>query len=244
MNRLLQGDVGSGKTAVALCALYMAVKSGYQGAFLAPTEVLAAQNFALLQKYFPNTASRFLRAARPQGKRRPSKRGWHRGRLTSSAARTPCCRRTCSPKTSRCACATNSTASALPSAARWGKRARAPICWSCPPPPFAHSLPHLLRRSGHFRDQGQAQGAFGDRHGHRAAAQVRRYARIHRRTGKAGNQSYFVCPKIEGDEEGSLISVTELFDELKKPPSARAVRPPARQDEGQGKDGDHAGVQG
>ena len=32
---------------------------------------------------------------------------------------------------------------------------------------------------------------------------------------KLGNQSYFVCPKIEGDEEGSLISVTELFDELK-----------------------------
>ena len=32
---------------------------------------------------------------------------------------------------------------------------------------------------------------------------------------KKGNQSYFVCPKIEGDEEGSLMSVTELFDELK-----------------------------
>ena len=54
MNRLLQGDVGSGKTAVALCGKYMAVKSGYSAAYLSPTEVLAAQNYALLKKYFPD----------------------------------------------------------------------------------------------------------------------------------------------------------------------------------------------
>ncbi len=44
MNRLLQGDVGSGKTVVALYALLTAVENGYQGAFLAPTEVLAEQH--------------------------------------------------------------------------------------------------------------------------------------------------------------------------------------------------------
>ncbi len=54
MNRLLQGDVGSGKTAVALTAIFMAVKSGYQAVYLSPTEVLAAQNYALLQKAFPD----------------------------------------------------------------------------------------------------------------------------------------------------------------------------------------------
>ena len=54
MNRLLQGDVGSGKTAVALTGMYMALASGYQAAYLSPTEVLAAQNFALLQKIFPD----------------------------------------------------------------------------------------------------------------------------------------------------------------------------------------------
>ncbi|MBQ8657935.1 MAG: ATP-dependent DNA helicase RecG [Clostridia bacterium] len=53
MNRLLQGDVGSGKTAVALCGIFMAVKSGYKAAYLSPTEVLAAQNYAVLKKYFP-----------------------------------------------------------------------------------------------------------------------------------------------------------------------------------------------
>ena len=45
MQRLLQGDVGSGKTIVSLLALRLAADNGYQGAFLAPTEILAAQHF-------------------------------------------------------------------------------------------------------------------------------------------------------------------------------------------------------
>ena len=43
MNRLVQGDVGSGKTAVAQLAMYKAVKSGYQAAMMAPTELLSKQ---------------------------------------------------------------------------------------------------------------------------------------------------------------------------------------------------------
>ena len=52
MNRLLQGDVGSGKTVVAMCAAYKAVKSGYQAAIMAPTAILATQHLENFKKYF------------------------------------------------------------------------------------------------------------------------------------------------------------------------------------------------
>ena len=52
MNRLIQGDVGSGKTIVAIIALYINYLSGYQGALMAPTEVLAEQHLINLKKIF------------------------------------------------------------------------------------------------------------------------------------------------------------------------------------------------
>ena len=52
MNRLVQGDVGSGKTAVAAAIIYTAVKNGFQAAFMAPTEVLANQHYKTLKNFF------------------------------------------------------------------------------------------------------------------------------------------------------------------------------------------------
>jgi ATP-dependent DNA helicase RecG len=56
MSRLLQGEVGSGKTVVATAALLLTVENGYQGAFMAPTEILAEQHFTTISQLLSRVA--------------------------------------------------------------------------------------------------------------------------------------------------------------------------------------------
>jgi ATP-dependent DNA helicase RecG len=72
MNRLIQGDVGSGKTLVALLAMVIALENGYQAAFMAPTEILAEQHHLTLRRLLARCAypTRLLTSAVKGGERR------------------------------------------------------------------------------------------------------------------------------------------------------------------------------
>ncbi|MFC4557078.1 ATP-dependent DNA helicase RecG [Virgibacillus kekensis] len=70
MNRLLQGDVGSGKTAVAAICLFAALTAGKQGALMVPTEILAEQHYQSLTELFGERANIVLLTGSVKGKRR------------------------------------------------------------------------------------------------------------------------------------------------------------------------------
>ena len=81
MNRLLQGDVGSGKTMVAVLTALIAVGNGYQACIMAPTEVLAQQHFANIKKYLEPTGVRceLLIGSTTKAERRPIHEGLRDG---------------------------------------------------------------------------------------------------------------------------------------------------------------------
>ncbi|MFD2133088.1 ATP-dependent DNA helicase RecG [Pseudogracilibacillus auburnensis] len=70
MNRLLQGDVGSGKTAVATICLYASITAGNQGAFMVPTEILAEQHYQSIVKLLGSETKIALLTSSVKGKKR------------------------------------------------------------------------------------------------------------------------------------------------------------------------------
>ena len=77
MNRLLQGDVGSGKTMVAVLSSLIAIGNGYQACIMAPTEVLAQQHFANISKYLAPTSVKCALLTGSTGAK--ERRGIHEG---------------------------------------------------------------------------------------------------------------------------------------------------------------------
>ncbi|MCP5048878.1 MAG: ATP-dependent DNA helicase RecG [bacterium] len=79
MQRLLQGDVGSGKTIVAFITLSITAASGFQGAFLAPTEILAAQHFSNARRFFTSFNIELLTGSTTAKKRKEILEGLENG---------------------------------------------------------------------------------------------------------------------------------------------------------------------
>ncbi len=83
MNRLLQGDVGSGKTLVALMSMLLAIDNGFQSCIMAPTEILATQHFHTLLLFLEGMEVnvRLLTGSTPKSERKEIHKGLHDGTI-------------------------------------------------------------------------------------------------------------------------------------------------------------------
>lgn len=223
MNRLLQGDVGSGKTAVALAGIFMAVKSGYQAAMIAPTEVLARQNAALLEKYFPDYSVRALTGSTAAAEKREIKKGLANGEVDIICGTHAVIQGDVAFK--------NLSFVVCDEQHRFGVAQRASLSdkgegcdvliMSATPIPRTLSLIFYGDLDvTSIKDKPAARTEIST-----SIIPERKYADMYKyvaEQARLGNQTYFVCPKIDGDDEGTVMSVTELYDELKvKMPSVR-----------------------
>lgn len=216
MNRLLQGDVGSGKTAVAFCAIYMAVRSGFQAAYLSPTEVLARQNDRLLREYFPEYRVEYLSGATTAAEKRRIKAALKSGEVDIICGTHAILQSDVAfERLSLCVCDEQHRFGVAQRASLTAKGEETDmLVMSATPIPRTLSLifyGDLDITTIHDKPKDRMEvstsivrpAKYGDMLAY-IASECRQ-----------GKQAYFVCPKIEGDEEGSVMSVTELYEELK-----------------------------
>lgn len=215
MNRLLQGDVGSGKTAVALCAIYTAVKSGYQAAMLAPTEILAEQNYRIISRLFPEYEVIFLSGSIKAAEKKAIK-----AKIKSGEARIVVGTHAVLQgdveffNLSMCVCDEQH---------RFGVGQRSALVAKGIIPDVLVMSATPIPRTVSLIFYGDLDiTEIKDKPKNRQPVATflvpeRKYEGMLgfiRDTVKGGNQAFCVCPKIEEDEEGTLMSVTELFEEL------------------------------
>ncbi len=216
MNMLLQGDVGSGKTAVAFAGIYMAVKSGYQAVMLAPTEVLARQNGELLKRYFPDYESAVLTGSTPAAEKREIKRAVASGKCSILCGTHAVIQG--DVQFARLAFAVCDEQHRFGVAQRSSLSEKGDGCdvliMSATPIPRTLSLIFYGDLDvATIKDKPRSRQDIST-----AIIPERKYNDMYKyisEQAREGNQTYFVCPKIEGDDEGTVMSVTELYEDLR-----------------------------
>lgn len=215
MNRLLQGDVGSGKTAVGLSAMYAALKSGYQAVMLAPTEVLARQNAALAKRCFPEYRVELLVGSTAAKEKREIKARLKSGEIDVLVGTHAVLQGDVEfARLSFCLCDEQH---------RFGVAQRSALVAKGVSPDVLVMSATPIPRTLSLIFYGDLDiSTIPDKPAARKTVRTNivpyaKYDDMLNFIGKeiaAGRQAYFVCPKIEEDEEGALMSVKELFEEV------------------------------
>lgn len=215
MNRLLQGDVGCGKTAVALCALFAALKSGFQGAMLAPTEVLAEQNYVLCKKYFPQFKVAFLVGSLTAKEKNEIKRNLKNGDIDLLVGTHAILENNVEfLNLAICVCDEQH---------RFGVSQRSKLLAKGSAPDLLVMSATPIPRTLSLIFYGDLDiTTISDKPTMRSSVKTNIVPEIKyddmikfiSNEIKNGHKIYFVAPKIEGDIEGEIMSVTDLHEEL------------------------------
>ena len=215
MNRLMQGDVGSGKTAVSMCAIFIAVKSGYQAVMLAPTEVLARQNYNAVCKAFPDYNVALVVGSMTAKEKREIKKAIANGEYNIVVGTHALLQDDVEfKKLSLCVCDEQQ---------RFGVAQRSSLLSKGITPDVLVMSATPIPRTLSLIFYGDLDiTTIPDKPAKRIDIQTNIVPKekyndmlnFIRNQVKEGRQAYLVCPKIEGDEEGAIISVTELYEEI------------------------------
>jgi len=216
MNRLMQGDVGSGKTAVSECAIFIAVNSGYQVAMLAPTEVLARQNYQSIKRVFPDYNVALITGSMTAKEKRDTKKQLQNGFINIIVGTHALLTEDVEFKNlSLCICDEQQ---------RFGVAQRSSLLSKGITPDVLVMSATPIPRTLSLIFYGDLDiTTITDKPKMRVEIQTNivpehKYLDMLgfiKNEVKEGRQAYFVCPKIEGDEEGSVMSAIELFEDIK-----------------------------
>ncbi len=223
MRRLLQGDVGSGKTAVAAALLMQAVRGGTQGAIMAPTELLARQHFETLHALFapcklpPDSLALLVGSTGAKEKKR-IKEGLAAGTIPLVVGTHALLERDVAFAQLGLA--------VVDEQHRFGVEQRNALTSA----QEKAALPHLLVMSATPIPRSLAMIIYGDldisvldelppgrtpveTYCVPSALHTRAYGYVRKHL-DAGRQGYIVCPRVEDDDAGELAAVTQLYDSL------------------------------
>lgn len=221
MNRLIQGDVGSGKTILAAIALYCTVESGYQGAFMVPTEILAKQHLNSFKKFFEKKALsiEYITGSMPQGEKIGLKQRLKDGEIDIVIGTHALLQEDIEFKRLGLVVTDEQH--------RFGVRQRATIL-------SKGENPHILVMSATPIPRTLSLILYGDldisiidelppgrkpiKTYHVPSSIRDRVYRFIRKQVAEGRQAYVVCPLIEESDKMDLMAATELFTKLKNGP--------------------------
>jgi ATP-dependent DNA helicase RecG len=217
MNRLLQGDVGSGKTAVSSVAIYIALSSGYQVSMLSPTEVLAKQNYNVIKNLFESKKVELLIGSLTAKEKKSIKERLKNGEIDVLVGTHAILTEDVEFKNlALCVCDEQQRFGVAQRSAMLNKGV-APDVLVMSATPIPRTLALIF-----YGDL--AITTIRDKPKNRQEIQtnivpMEKYNDMLgfiKREVNCGHQAYLVCPRIEGDEDGEIESAKEIFESLKQ----------------------------